>query len=125
MATASWLRPHVETLIWRTRRAEAELTLDHLRAFFHANPSALEMPFVDVPQTKGQVGVHRVPWSAARLPPGWKPPTRTVRCTYSKEADDGDITLRAECDVDGDGRRAVFIATPERPVRRVSPADVY
>lgn len=127
LAVASWLRPRVETLIWRTRRAEAEMVLDHLAAAL--NEQAMRgrdaTAFGWTPQPPEQLGTHRVGWPAGALPIDWQPPTATVRCTYQAAASEAGLVITARCDVDGDGVQAVYTSALDGTVSRLTDAQVY
>jgi hypothetical protein len=127
VTVTSWLKPRVETMIWRSRRAEAEMVLDQLCATLqeHGGRSAGQLAFTWTPQAPDRIGTHRIPWPDDALPVDWTPPTRSARCAYEAQPLEGTLRLTARCDVDGDGVHAVYTTTLAGPVARSTAPDVY
>ncbi|HMV65710.1 MAG TPA: hypothetical protein PKA64_02575, partial [Myxococcota bacterium] len=68
-------------------------------------------------------GEGRVAWSGG--PAGWTPPAPLARGSYAAEAGPSGVVLVGVCDVDGDGVPARYTATPDGPILRQTPPDVY
>lgn len=61
---------------------------------------------------------------------GWAPPTARCRYRVLQASGSGDLEgdwfeATAECDLDGDGERAIYRTTADRKPYRDSPRDVY
>lgn len=124
LAAAGFVVPRAEHLMHRSRRAEVPWVVGQLRDHALQHNQEHGRPFLlpPGPQAPAALGTHRVRWQPDLA---WTPPVRSVRGTYRSEVVDGVWTLFGECDVDGDGVRALYTATLDQPVRRVTPDDVY
>ena len=84
---------------------------------------------------EGQPGEKPRPFYPGRCSKSWEMlgwyPDGDVRCTYRVEAKnarvaaDDDFDIWAECDIDGDGRNAVYHANRASKARLVTGSDVY
>ncbi len=124
LLAAALARPRVRTFIWRSQRAEVSLVLESMRIAQVAERGRTGRWFAlpASPRGPGGVGRDRVPWA----PDGpWMPPLPAVRGSYRVDGDGDAVRFVGECDVDGDGVRAVYVATPGQPTMRVTPSEVY
>ncbi len=124
LGLAAFGRPIVETLVWRTRRAEVPWLLDDLRDQWIAS-GRVSVAAGPWPQGAGSVGAHQVSFSMEPSGGFWRPSVRSARGSYRIEVGAKGVRFVGICDVDGDGQRAVYVATPEAPAERVTAADVY
>ena len=122
--TVAYAKPRFETFQRQTRRSELSMVLESLRAaqlaHHRANQDWFDLPAS--PRGPGSVGTNAVPWGGVQ---GWTPPLPELRGSYRTERGAAGITLIGECDIDGDGVRAVYEATPKHLPHRVTPDDVY
>jgi hypothetical protein len=124
LLTAAYARPRVQTFLHRTWRAEVGVVLEDLRAAQTAHRRA-QQDWFDLPaspRSPGHVGTNAVPWSGTER---WSPPLPSLRGSYRTERTDEGIRYIGECDVDGDGVRAVYTASPGGAPRRITPDHVY
>jgi hypothetical protein len=79
------------------------------------------------PRGADEVDTNPIQWKTTsgfdRL--AWAPSTNEVYGSYRIMADKDGFKVVGECDLDGDGVRAVFEATHEAEVSRVSAEDVF
>ena len=123
-AAIAWAAPHARTTLLRTRRAEAGLILEALitEQLARRDKGKGFQGFSDFPQPAAAVGTHLV--AVAALPFGSASPMPALRCAYQATTK-GALRITATCDVDGDGVPAVYEASPDQPLVRATPADVY
>ncbi len=127
--------PNFVAMQQRAKRAEAPSMVDGLRTAekaYHAEFDA----FFAAPLCPADIpGMNQRPWqgdcTAAFDAIGWQPGS-DPRCSYAVEADsssaraeDHDFTVRAYCDIDGDGVQAVYEATRADYAQMVTPNNIY
>lgn len=126
-ATLAYVLPIAQRATWRTRRAEVGYLLESLQkdqaAWRITHGAWFDVPMV--PAAPDAIGTHRTPWPSKPIG-GWTPPTRMARGAYwTSRTETGALQLHGTCDVDGDGIRAVYVASPRGEIRRLTPEDVY
>lgn len=114
----------------KSARAEVPLLVDQIREleltyrasfgdYVSAEPS---------PRAPHLVDAVAVAWSSNRGfdTIGFAPPEPdAVYGSYKIAATETGFTVTGTCDVDGDGRRAVYVATESEPARLITDAGVY
>ena len=121
-------------VVWSTnrksQREEVRINVDAIRLRELDNKAVFsEYLGADAaPRPPHAVDATPVPWVPTegyrRL--GWAPEQTEVRGAYSVTlTPDGGFLVRGACDVDGDGRRAIYEATADRPATLVTDAGIY
>lgn len=80
------------------------------------------------PRDPAKLSGEPVAWEGNRdfVKIGWEPAdTAKVYGTYTVTVADGGFIVKGSCDLDGDGRRATWVATQDEPAKRTSDPDVY
>ena len=122
--TVAYAKPRFEQFHRQTQRSELGLVLESLReaqlAHRRTHKDWFDLP--PSPQATSAVGTHAVSWSGTER---WRPPLPELRGSYRTERTAQGLVLIGECDIDGDGIRAVFQASPNGLATRTTPDDVY
>lgn len=122
--TVAYAKPRFMLFHLQTQRSELGMVLESLRdaqlAHHRTHRDWFDLP--PSPQGLGSVGTHKVRWSGNDH---WHPPLDELRGSYRTERTPDGLVLIGECDIDGDGVRAVFRATPHGLPTRTTPDNVY
>lgn len=120
-------------LIWsmarRSRREEVAENVEAIRQRELENMRTFsEYLAADAaPRPPHTVNSDPVPWVPSpgfqRL--GWAPSESDVRGSYSVTVAGGEFVVRGSCDVDGDGHRAIYEATADKPASLTTDASIY
>tara|TARA_B100000530_G_C15777260_1_gene415975 strand:- start:47 stop:481 length:435 start_codon:yes stop_codon:yes gene_type:complete len=120
--------PNLVEMQHRAKRAEVPCNLDAIRTAALAYESVNgEMVEERVSRPDANPGKRTRPWKdGSRFDElGWRP-DGSVRGAYTISiTESDDFTVKGICDVDGDGRKAVFTATKDRDARPESSPTVY
>lgn len=113
-----------------SRRAEVPLNVDHIRTaqLTHFSAFAEYVSAEPAPRRPEEVDDKPVPWAPSRgfKTLAWEPEaTEQMWGSYSVKASKAGFEVFGTCDTDGDGRRASWVATHEKPAERTSAEDVY
>lgn len=118
----------------QSKRSEAQLLVESIRAAELAQGRSFPLEgFISAdwaPRAPTDLDGGAVPWEPSegftRL--GWSPEAEgydKVRCTYRVAASREDFTVTGRCDLDGDGRQAVFEASKDKPATQITEPGVY
>ena len=117
----------------QSKRSEAQLLVDSIRAAELAQGRSFPLEgYISAdwaPRNPTELDGSAVPWTPSegftRL--GWSPEKEgfdKVRCAYRVAAERDSFTVTGRCDLDGDGRQAVFEATHDSPATQISESGV-
>ena len=113
----------------KSKRAEVPLNVDAIKtaeityeAGFHEYVSAEAAP-----RAMTAVDPEKVAWEPTEgfVELAWQPPTEEVWGAYKVVAGEEGFTVTGTCDVDGDGKRAIYTATQSDNATRVTDESVY
>jgi type II secretory pathway pseudopilin PulG len=120
--------PNLVEMQHRARRAEVPCNLDAIRTAALAYESVNgEMVEERISRPDSNPGKRMRPWkNGSRFDElGWKP-DGSVRGAYTISiTKSDDFTVKGVCDVDGDGRKAIFTATKGQDARPESSPAIY
>lgn len=116
--------------VTRSRRArEVEVTVERIRLaeLRHHELFGAYVPAASAPRAPEEVDPTAVPWTPTE---GFRqlavaPDRMEVIGSYQVQVEGDSFKVIGTCDADGDGTRAVYEATPDRPVHAVTDPGVY
>ena len=120
--------PNFIEMQYRAQRAEVPTNIDGIRAAAMAYQSAHGRVMAeDIPRPDAFPGSRERPWKAGTRfdELGWKP-EGTVRGSYSiSTTSTGGYRIKGYCDVDGDGKQAIYTATRKESAQPQTMSSIY
>jgi type II secretory pathway pseudopilin PulG len=113
----------------KSKRSEVRLNVDSIRLLEMTHKDAFDEYVSADPAPRGptEVDPNAVPWVPTEgfVKLSWQPEQAEVRGSYSVSANRKGFTVTGTCDIDGDGRRAVFTATESQGATLTTEESVY
>ena len=113
----------------KSKRAEVRLNVDSIRTVELAHKEAFE-EYVSAevaPRAANTVNADAVPWVPSKgfIKLSWAPEQEKVRGAYGVVTTKDGFTVTGTCDVDGDGKKAVFQANSSTSAALKTDESIY
>lgn len=113
----------------QSKRDEVLRNVESIRTVQIAHKEAFEeyIPADSAPRAPGEVNAETVPWKPTKgfVKLSWAPEEEMVRGSYEVITTKTGFTVKGTCDIDGDGKKAVFKATESQAAMLVTEEGVY